>query len=250
MLNTRVLDVSETGGRVAKDFPLLPVCHIPLATLLKSRHRLPAPRQEVWILDAAEAPEAASWVKGLGRQARVIPALESPPEARGELWAPGLAAQDLLAHSTPGDSVLDLGCGSGRDSVFLAAHDRRVTAVDRLEKLLNEGRRLEQDVLRSEPTIRWLTAAPDEAFDHILIAYAFRRELMQFAVQHLNPQGGKIWLEGHSITHFQCFGNPSIDLCLSRNGLSQYGFVTQYREVWRSDRHSAVAAVINIGDNL
>lgn len=231
---------------MAKDVPLLPVCHIPLNTLLQSRHRLPAPRQEVWILESTEATVAFEWVSGLTRKTKIIEAVESPPEAFGELWRPGLAARELASEAMARQTVLDLGCGSGRDAVFLASHGLQVTAVDRLEKLLNEGRRLEHEVLGST-RIEWRTSAPEAHFDHVLMAYAFRHELIQLAMNRLKPSG-KLWLEGHSKTHFRCFGSPPSELCLSADGLARYGTVLDYREEWRPDRHSAVATVINTGD--
>jgi hypothetical protein len=86
---------------------------------------------------------------------------------------------------------------------------------------------------------------PAIEFDHVLIAYAFRHELMQLAFDRLSPHG-TVWMEGHSSTHFRCFGSPAIELCLSADALARYGTVLNYREEWRSDRHSAVATLINI----
>jgi hypothetical protein len=129
--------------------------------------------------------------------------------------------------------------------VYLSSYDLEVSAVDRLEKLLNEGRRLENEVLGCT-RIEWRTTVPEARFDHILIAYAYRHELMKLAMNRLKPSG-KLWVEGHSKTHFRCFGSPPSELCLSADGLARYGTVLDYREQWRPDRHSSVATVINKG---
>ena len=46
----------------------------------------------------------------------------------------------LLELSSPGQRVLELGAGSGRIATPLALHDRRVTAVDSSEAMLEVGR--------------------------------------------------------------------------------------------------------------
>ena len=50
---------------------------------------------------------------------------------------------DIIAAIIPeGAHVLDLGCGGGRDAVWLARRGYAVTAVDRLEDALDLARRL------------------------------------------------------------------------------------------------------------
>lgn len=243
ILTTRVLDVSPDGGRVAKDFPLLPVCHLSLSVLTASRHRLPAPRQEVWVLDGPDSSAAVEWIRGHGRKARLLPSECFSGVVPGELWEPGLAAREIATSYADGHSVLDLGCGSGRDAVFLSSVGFQVTAVDRLPKLLVEGARLERDVLRT-PSIDWLTQAPAETFDNVLMAYAYRPELLQRGLAALKS-GGMLFVEGHSKKHHRLFGSPASSFCLDADLLGAHGLILSYREEWRMDRHCVVATMIN-----
>lgn len=247
ILTTRVLDVSFEGGRVARDFPSLPVCHIPFPTLVEARHRLPAPRQEVWVLEGPDSLVAIEWIRGLGRKARLLPASDRLGFdwhiGPAELWEPGEAAREIARCDTNGRSVFDLGCGSGRDAVFLSSVGFQVTAVDRLPKLLVEGARLEQDVLGTH-NIDWMTQVPNKTFDYVLMAYSYRPELLKQGLAALGS-GGKLLIEGHSRRHHRLFGSPAHIFCLDADMLRAQGEVLHYREQWRVDRHSVVATLIN-----
>jgi SAM-dependent methyltransferase len=68
------------------------------------------------------------------------------------LWQPSQSVtefvqmfEDALAPSDRSNapSALDVGCGGGRDSVFLAAHGWSVTAVEQQERVLTRARALE-----------------------------------------------------------------------------------------------------------
>jgi len=48
----------------------------------------------------------------------------------------GRVHQRLLSHFRAGDYVLELGCGTGEDALFLAEHGIRITATDASEEML------------------------------------------------------------------------------------------------------------------
>ncbi len=232
---------------MARDFPSLPVCHIPFPTLVEARHRLPAPRQEVWVLEGPDSLAAVDWIRGLGRKARLLPASDrlglDGQNGPAELWEAGEAAQEIAQCDADGRSVLDLGCGSGRDAVFLSSVGFQVTAVDRLPKLLVEGARLEQDVLGTQ-SVDWMTQVPKKTFDYVLMAYSYRPDLLKQGLAALRG-GGKLLIEGHSRKHHRLFGSPAHPFCLDADMLRAQGEVLRYRELWRVDRHCVVAAMIN-----
>jgi tellurite methyltransferase len=60
----------------------------------------------------------------------------------------------------PGDAVLDLGCGEGRDSVFFAELGARVTGVDLAADGLDKARRLAR---RRGVRIRWIEGGMTDA---------------------------------------------------------------------------------------
>ena len=99
-----------------------------LARDLESRGRAPVTALEVVESDFASLPAAL---------------VESGPN-RGHLWAPPPWLEchlDLLPPPAKGP-VLDLGCGSGRASVFLAERGYQVTGLDHQVEALEMGRQL------------------------------------------------------------------------------------------------------------
>jgi ubiquinone/menaquinone biosynthesis C-methylase UbiE len=65
-------------------------------------------------------------------------------------WAPLLEGPDAPA---PG-RALDVGCGSGRDAVYLAKRDWRVTAVDSVDKALASAK---QRAAEAGVEVQWVT---------------------------------------------------------------------------------------------
>jgi SAM-dependent methyltransferase len=97
------------------------------------------------------------WASVYDHDANPLPALEEP-------WV-----RDTLGE-VAGLSVLDLGCGTGRHALWLAAAGATVTAVDFSEGMLREARRKQ-----GAEAVRWLVhdlhaplPFPAEAFDRIL----------------------------------------------------------------------------------
>ncbi|MBI1984082.1 MAG: class I SAM-dependent methyltransferase [Acidobacteria bacterium] len=93
------------------------------------------------------------------------------------LKSPRHPAELLVGFSTllpPRGRALDLACGSGRHSLFLAARGLRVVAIDRSQTALQEGREL---ALRRGLRVDWVRAdlenypLPSQAFDVIVCFY-------------------------------------------------------------------------------
>lgn len=116
----------------------------PHASLLPARgHRLVTLHEDpAAALRAAEALRERGWpADALATPLSKAPLVPGPPP--GVPWAPDpyLAEQvERFSPEKPG-RVLDLGCGSGRDSVFLAHRGFSVVGVDRLPDALDLGRR-------------------------------------------------------------------------------------------------------------
>ena len=247
LLPTRYLSVAgEYAGAV----------HIPLAELERRTHELPPPVREVWVVaDSWDAYHALGWLQARGRHARLVPAPppDADPTARYRLWEPNEWLEEVIRRGSHSQSsrALDLGCGSGREAVYLAAGGWQVVAVDRLPEALQRGRDLQHRYAPDSPPIQWVCAdleksdwQPDGAFDGILLFYFCARGLIRRACAWLKP-GGALLVEAFTETHRAHFGKPAADRRVAYAGelprlLPDGMRVVAYSEGWRtSGRHTA-----------
>ena len=103
----------------------------------------------------------------------------SPQFARDwrEQPAPTDLYELLLAHFRPGPTV-DIGCGTGRDTAWLAANGYAASGYDASEGLLRQAR-------ESYPAIRFGLAVLPELND--LVAGANENVLCETVIMHLDP---------------------------------------------------------------
>jgi 2-polyprenyl-3-methyl-5-hydroxy-6-metoxy-1,4-benzoquinol methylase len=110
----------------------------------------------------------------------------------GSLPAPFLAENlPLILSLIPGRRALDMACGEGRNSIFLARHGFRVTALDISRVGLAKGREWAE---REGVTIDWVQADLASCqlggpYDLILNINYLQRELFGAAVAALVPGG-------------------------------------------------------------
>ena len=139
---------SWRGGRGERP-KLLDPRTFPLERLPTLVHALPPKGVPIEVADLPGGAEAAAWLSAHGRPARLVPAPPEPQPTR--LWEPTLPLSKWLSSplgegrvgvSQEEKTALDLGCGTGRDAVYLALHGWRVTAVDLLPDALDRARAL------------------------------------------------------------------------------------------------------------
>jgi SAM-dependent methyltransferase len=216
------------------------VVAIPAAELASRTHELPAPgRPLILVNDQASDPT--------GRATEMVSAADLPvaePGATYRLWRPNPFLEEHLGGA--GDA-LDLGCGSGRDSVFLASEGWRVTAVDHLADAVEMGRDLEARYAPAgAPPIEWICSEFSALsfaakFNLITLFFATDKALLSQCPNWLAP-GGQIMIESFTDTHRERHGKPrSQDKVLSRDDLKrlmpQLEF-TLIDEAWRGERHT------------
>jgi tellurite methyltransferase len=101
----------------------------------------------------AAAPPIRTWSPWAREYAR-------DPERYVFGTAPSDWAREIARLVRPGDAVLDLGCGEGRDSVFFAELGATVTGVDLAAGGLDKARRLAR---RRGVRVRWIEGGMTEA---------------------------------------------------------------------------------------
>jgi tellurite methyltransferase len=121
------------------------------------------------------------------------------------LWKPSSIVMEWieLYHSTRLSekseriSALDLGCGGGRDAVFLAQNRINVMAIDRESKVLKRAKSLAQSCGAS---LKFKCCAlgnkdclPDTQFDLILGVRFLNRQIIPHLTDLLKPNGYLVW---------------------------------------------------------
>jgi SAM-dependent methyltransferase len=260
----RALGWLHARGRRARLVPAPPPDADPTA-----RYRLWEPNE--WLETVLYAWETATQA-----EFRIAPLLQVPPASRGEPSAGvanpasrGEPRRESVPPAGRGNQrrgslsqhlrALDLGCGSGREAVYLAAGGWQVVAVDRLPEALQRGRDLQHRYAPDSPPIQWVCAdleksdwQPDGAFDCILLFYFYARGLIRRACAWLKP-GGALIVEAFTATHRAHFGKPAADRRVAYAGelprlLPDGMRVVAYSEDWRaSGRHTARLWAIRVG---
>lgn len=117
----------------------------------------------------------------------------SAPWYLGESPSPSLVQLiDRFDRELPGRKALDIACGEGRNSLFLARRGYRVTAVDISDAGIEKGSRLAR---RERLPITFLeidldlSPLPEGPFDLILTMNYLKRSLIPEKVERLTPGG-------------------------------------------------------------
>lgn len=217
---------------------------IPIAELEARRNELPAPYTEVQIASGCRnASVTYQAVRALKRIPILVP--NPAPTLYPFLWTPSAAANSLVTLYKR-CTVIDLGCGSGRDAIFLAGLGFKVIAIDRVPELIEEGRRQLQrlEARLNEVELEFEVAnlqdwTPRDKVDAILSVYAYEPRILTRAKDWVKP-GGQIVIETFSEQHWGCFGRPDPTKCPPQEELDDHmaPFVAErHLQFWKSDRH-------------
>jgi SAM-dependent methyltransferase len=149
----------------------------------------------------------------------------------GQLW--GLEPNRFLvevAEDLPRGSVLDLGCGQGRNSVWLATREFEVTGLDLSPVAVEQGARLAEDVgVDVEFAAADITTWQPEGrtWDAVLLSYihlpeAGRMRVHATAVESLAP-GGRLIVIAHHLDNLEhgIGGPPYPELLLTEDLLRE-----------------------------
>lgn len=129
-------------------------------------------------------------------------------DTRYRLWQPSAIVERWLSLGFNVKNGLDIGCGAGRDSVFLAQQGINITALDYLPRNLEKARLL-ADYHDCELDLQLADAAnyePKELYDVIVVVRYLHRPLLQKLTNWLAPSGSIVYqtfMQGA-----QQFGSP------------------------------------------
>lgn len=202
---------------------MLDAVSIPLDEIEKRPHELPDKSTTILVAGPeGYAAAAVELLRDMGRRAEGVPEsecryIEDPADEihasdllPGRLWDPNEFLAETLHDLTPG-RALDLGCGSGRDALYMASLGWEVTAIDRLASALDMGRALGERYGVNE-RIQWVEAdakkwQSETSFDLIVCLFFFDAGLIRRSLSWLAP-GGSVVLETFSPEHQRLHRKP------------------------------------------
>ncbi len=247
----RYLDPRSAAAATAD--PIAAAVHIPAAELPRRTHELPSRDEDVAVADTGdEARAVVAWLQQHGRRATLV----RPPSrageridlCRGRLWQPNPWLASIAAELAPG-RVLDLGCGTGRDAVYLASAGCAVTAVDALPDALQRGQDLAARYPGLPGSIEWVATRLDEdwqppagGYDLIVAIRYLPRALLRHLAAWLKPGGsfvGETFTTLHRDRHGRPAGDDDVLAPEEWPALLPGLEVCQHLAGWSGDVHSA-----------
>jgi SAM-dependent methyltransferase len=201
----RILDLRRGQAFASRHIP--EAGSIPATEIPARIHELPPKwRQLIVVSDQArEARQIAGLLRerGWSRTVSLSESVEGWPgpwlhgPADRPLWEPTPVVRRWAPSLKPG-RVLDLGCGSGRDAVYLARRGHEVVAVDLLPDALamadGLAQRMGVTIACRQMDLRKQRPPVDDGFDAILMVRFLERSLFPWMAAALRP-GGLLILE-------------------------------------------------------
>jgi SAM-dependent methyltransferase len=128
-----------------------------------------------------------------------------------QAWQPNALLQQQLTQLTPlARHALDLGCGGGRDAIYLAQHGWQVSAIDQQARVLQCAQQLAQmqgvEVNWIEADVHQPQSIPTHEFDLIMMVRFLDRRL--FSMMHNQCRVGGYVLVQTFIEGVEAFGSP------------------------------------------
>jgi len=240
--------------------PIRAAVNIPWEDLPRRTHELPPPDETIPVVGPTDL--VALTIVALERLGR-----RGAPQSHYEFAAPGeiLPAYRLwrpnpflaeVAANLPAGRALDLGCGTGRDAVYLAALGWHTTGIDVLPDALERGRALAGRYGDQLAPLDWhvgdLEREPPAfgaKFDLIVMLRYLHRPLLATCLRWLRSpvtdRGGSLVVECFTTVHRDRHGKPArVSDVLAPGELQDLlgGYVLRhYSEDWRGAIHTARA---------
>lgn len=146
------------------------------------------------------------------------------------LSEPSLFAKMCINYMNPGESIVELGCGNGRDSLYFYSQKMNVTAIDASQTAINSF-----EAYRNKDNINYICAdfvswinRYKEKFDHCYSRFTIhainevQEKILLHNVYHVLKRGGLFYIETRSI-HDELYG---IGECV---GINAFKFEDHFR---------------------
>ncbi|MGE3182110.1 MAG: methyltransferase domain-containing protein [Phycisphaerae bacterium] len=245
--------------QVARARPIENAVNIPAAELAQRTYELPEPSERVHVAQVgAETQLAVHALRRSGRQSTVVRNWKHAmrPQQTLQLWLPSEFLANVTRGTEPGHRALDLGCGVGRDTVYLANQGWNVIGVDVLPDALERAGLMESRYRRYDAPIRWVKSdirkwkdeipeditGPTRDFDLIFAVRFVSREAFGIAKSHLK-NNGRMVVEAFTPTHRARHGKPKSDedviTAEQLGAIAKSLEISVCRETWCRDAHLA-----------
>lgn len=188
--------------------------NIPKKQLAARNFELPVKGASLKIANVEGADVALEWLLASGRPATLTDDFSFGESYAARLWSPNAFLEETAAGLAPG-LALDLGCGVGREAVFLASEGWQITAIDHLPDAIDRARLLAERYA-PEATIDWRVAdlapfpIPHSSFPQfnlVTMLFFFDLKTVEHARAWLAP-GGNLLIESFSEQNRERTGKP------------------------------------------
>jgi SAM-dependent methyltransferase len=248
LLPLRILLDPRSADEALRD-PVRDSVNIPLTELADRTYELPSKRETVLVADTGpEGAAAVTWLTQHGREASLVEPISGTENSPGRLWSPNPFLEECVGRLSPG-LALDLGCGAGREAIYLASLGWRVIAIDLLPDAIEIAKTFASRYPEISNRIEWVVADVSRSLpeaqnpDLVTMFYFLDRQAIAAAIERLRP-GGSVILETFTELHRDRFGKPRSESRVLRTGEAEAlvsGLnVQQFSEAWRPNgRHTA-----------
>lgn len=217
-----IVDLRQEGAYCEGHY--IGATHIPWPSLLERLNELPARPAKLQIVGESGILEAAAeFLVDKGYDIVCQLASENLADLLSQnpkicqvgsdsrvLWQPCTLLKQVIENNIPPGRALDVGCGGGRDAVYLSQQGWQVTAIDKQEAVLVRARQLadyhHQTIDFRSCDLSEQPCLPDERFDLIVMIRYLNRALYPWIKQHLAP-GGILVMQTFT-EGVEAFGSP------------------------------------------
>lgn len=198
---------------------------IPVDELHHRKSELPPEGSRIRVVDCSDACTAVERLRAINREAQIERSFDCGVRDTARLWSVNSWLVERVACLSP-DTVVDLGCGGGRECVWLAANGWRCIGVDHLPDAVARAKVLEQSYSpHGAPPVQWIVADAlhrSELKSKVVCTFMFWNPVLVPVVSQILSPGG-IWLgQTFSIKNFERRRKPANqESCISIESLSQ-----------------------------